>query len=225
MSQIACCFWWLVLGFVLGWLANWLLSKMVPQGSARGDARRRGSCRTRTAAAHHDALISAAAAPPARVIDVGAARAAGFNIKHDDDLTIIEGIGPRIDDLLHAERRRLVRAARAAQRAGDARHPRTRRSALPARESRFVGAPGGARIGEPLGGAQAPAGRAHRRPTDRRHLIRRGGGDEPDASTRRAIRAGRGASPRCSLIVLAMLWLSRARARNRRVLRHVGGCE
>ena len=46
-------------------------------------------------------VVEAASAPPARVIDVGAARAAGFNLKHDDDLTIIEGIGPRIDELLH----------------------------------------------------------------------------------------------------------------------------
>jgi predicted flap endonuclease-1-like 5' DNA nuclease len=54
------------------------------------------------AAAHHDAIVSAASAPPSRVIDVGAARAAGFNLKHDDDLAIIEGIGPKINDLLHA---------------------------------------------------------------------------------------------------------------------------
>jgi predicted flap endonuclease-1-like 5' DNA nuclease len=100
MSQIACCFWWLVLGFVLGWLANWLLSKMFrgnPPAATRVDA----EAAERAAVAHHDAIVEAAAAPPARVIDVGAARAAGFNLKHDDDLTIIEGIGPRIDELLH----------------------------------------------------------------------------------------------------------------------------
>ncbi|MEO6687858.1 MAG: hypothetical protein ABIS07_03310, partial [Dokdonella sp.] len=39
---------------------------------------------------------------PSRMIDVGAARAAGFNMKHADDLTIIEGIGPRTDELLRA---------------------------------------------------------------------------------------------------------------------------
>ncbi len=100
MSQIACCFWWLVLGFVLGWLANWLLSKALrraPSAATRVDTE--GA--ERAAVAHHDAIVEAASAPPARVIDVGAARAAGFNLKHDDDLTIIEGIGPRIDELLH----------------------------------------------------------------------------------------------------------------------------
>lgn len=39
---------------------------------------------------------------PARLIDVGAARAAGFNLKHAEDLTIIEGIGPKIEELLRA---------------------------------------------------------------------------------------------------------------------------
>lgn len=36
------------------------------------------------------------------VIDVAAARAAGFNLKGADDLEIIEGIGPKIAELLHA---------------------------------------------------------------------------------------------------------------------------
>lgn len=39
---------------------------------------------------------------PARLIDVGAARATGFNLKHAEDLTILEGIGPKIEDLLRA---------------------------------------------------------------------------------------------------------------------------
>ncbi|HVT32081.1 MAG TPA: hypothetical protein VHE32_05520 [Rhodanobacteraceae bacterium] len=104
MSLFACCFWWFVLGFVLGWLANWLLARALrrkpPPGARVADeAPARDAA---TAEAQHDALVSAAAAPPARVIDVGAARAAGFNLKHDDDLTIIEGIGPKIDDLFHA---------------------------------------------------------------------------------------------------------------------------
>ena len=39
---------------------------------------------------------------PARLIDVAAARATGFNLKHAQDLTIIEGIGPKTVDLLRA---------------------------------------------------------------------------------------------------------------------------
>jgi hypothetical protein len=71
MSQIACCFWWLVLGFLLGWLANWLLSKMFrrnPPAATRVDE----EAAERAAVAHHDAIVEAAAAPPARVIDVPA---------------------------------------------------------------------------------------------------------------------------------------------------------
>jgi predicted flap endonuclease-1-like 5' DNA nuclease len=101
MSLFACCIWWLVLGFLLGWLGNWLLSKWLRKDPPAA-VRAAEEAAAREVVAHHDALVSAAAAPPARVIDVGAARAAGFNIKHDDDLTIIEGIGPRIDDLFHA---------------------------------------------------------------------------------------------------------------------------
>ncbi|MFI4970845.1 MAG: hypothetical protein ACHP7D_11620, partial [Lysobacterales bacterium] len=38
----------------------------------------------------------------ARHVDVSAARAAGFNMRHADDLAIIEGIGPKTVELLHA---------------------------------------------------------------------------------------------------------------------------
>jgi predicted flap endonuclease-1-like 5' DNA nuclease len=104
MSLLACCFWWLVVGFLLGWLANWLLSAALRKDPpAAAAARVDDEAAAREAAqTQHEALVSAASSPPARVIDVGAARAAGFNLKHDDDLTIIEGIGPRIDDLFHA---------------------------------------------------------------------------------------------------------------------------
>jgi predicted flap endonuclease-1-like 5' DNA nuclease len=102
MTLLAC-FWWFVLGFLLGWLANWLLSRLLRRNPAAPPKSSDEEAAAReAAAAQHDALVSAAAAPPARVIDVGAARAAGFNLKHADDLTIIEGIGPRIDDLFHA---------------------------------------------------------------------------------------------------------------------------
>jgi len=104
MSPLACCFWWFVLGVVLGWLLNWLLSRWL---RSEPPAAPRTLAAPAEAAAEagetpREALVHAAAAPPGRIIDVGAARAAGFNIKHDDDLTIIEGIGPKIDELFHA---------------------------------------------------------------------------------------------------------------------------
>ncbi len=113
-------------------------------------------------------------APPARVIDVGAARAAGFNIKHDDDLTIIEGIGPRIDELL--QQNGVVSFAQLArlgvpeileilERGGP--HFQLANPGI-------VGAAGGARIGEPLGRAQAVAGGTDQRSSIRQYLMRRG---------------------------------------------------
>ena len=96
-----------VLGFVLGLLAGWLLHWLLT----------RWRHRPATAAPRTEPDVIAPATPAASVvaelspseviaharpIDVGAARAAGFNLKHANDLTIIEGIGPRTDDLLRA---------------------------------------------------------------------------------------------------------------------------
>jgi predicted flap endonuclease-1-like 5' DNA nuclease len=46
--------------------------------------------------------VSSAPKPAAATIDVVAARAAGLSIKGPDDLTVVEGIGPKIAELLHA---------------------------------------------------------------------------------------------------------------------------
>lgn len=45
----------------------------------------------------------AAAAAPQPQLDFAAAKAAGFNVKGADDLELIEGIGPKIAQLLHAK--------------------------------------------------------------------------------------------------------------------------
>lgn len=92
-----------VLGLLAGWLAHWLWLRW----------RRRP-----VAGVARSEPVIAATVPPspvpvaelspsevishARPVDVGAARASGFNMKHADDLTIIEGIGPKIDELLRA---------------------------------------------------------------------------------------------------------------------------
>ena len=39
------------------------------------------------------------AVPKAKIIDIAAAKAAGFALKNADDLTVIEGIGPKINEL------------------------------------------------------------------------------------------------------------------------------
>ncbi len=87
MSAFACCFWWFLLGLLLGWLLNWLLQKWT-----RSDA---------------PAPVSyAAPVVPQRFmaggVDVTAAALAGFSVKGDDDIIIIEGIGPKIAELFKA---------------------------------------------------------------------------------------------------------------------------
>jgi predicted flap endonuclease-1-like 5' DNA nuclease len=110
MSLLACCLWWFLLGLVLGWLLNWLLSKALrrdvpPTRTSLADppTASTGAFTSTPAAIPASAAPTYADAPtkppPSRLIDVGAARATGFNLKHADDLTIIEGIGPKIDEL------------------------------------------------------------------------------------------------------------------------------
>lgn len=95
---------WFVLGVIFGAIASWLVL-----GSRRGKARVIAprvdpptSMPTAVTmppieepALHHEVASS-------RVIDVGAARAAGFNLKHADDLTVVDGIGPKIEEQLRA---------------------------------------------------------------------------------------------------------------------------
>jgi predicted flap endonuclease-1-like 5' DNA nuclease len=86
MSALACCFWWFVLGLLLGWLLNWLLSKWMRKddtGTTQG-------------------MYQAPSAPTSNLVngvDVVAAAAAGFSVKGQDDIIIIEGIGPKIKEL------------------------------------------------------------------------------------------------------------------------------
>jgi predicted flap endonuclease-1-like 5' DNA nuclease len=98
-----------VLWFVLGLVAGWLACRLLSRRPRRNEAPKRAA----EAAAEVTSLAAPASAEippdplpagpsPSRMIDVGAARAAGFNMKHADDLTIIEGIGPKTDELLRA---------------------------------------------------------------------------------------------------------------------------
>jgi predicted flap endonuclease-1-like 5' DNA nuclease len=81
MSGLTCCFWWLLLGALLGWLASWLF----------------GRAQLAPAAEH-----VAPAAPPPSAVDFAKARAAGFAVTSEENLEIIEGIGPQIARLLRA---------------------------------------------------------------------------------------------------------------------------
>ncbi len=73
MSLLACCLWWFVLGALAGWLLSWLVNRLVG----------RTGVQEMPAPAPPAPVVSAATAPP-RV----------------DDLVVIEGIGPKIAELL-----------------------------------------------------------------------------------------------------------------------------
>lgn len=92
---------WFVLGLLAGWISAWLVSI----------ARRPGP----SPAAHPELHAPPPLGEPETsepepvhvpssvlLIDVAAARSAGFDIRHADDLSILEGIGPRIESLLRA---------------------------------------------------------------------------------------------------------------------------
>ena len=106
MSWLACHWFPLLLGALAGWLLNKWLCK----------------CTATPAVIHHTptpvaapvaapvkaaeapvakAAPVAAAAPAATVIDLAAAKKAGFTIKNANDLTVVEGIGPKINELFN----------------------------------------------------------------------------------------------------------------------------
>jgi predicted flap endonuclease-1-like 5' DNA nuclease len=73
MSLLACCLWWFVLGALAGWLLSWLLNRLVGRTAVH-----------EIPAPASPAPVVAAATAPSRV----------------DDLVVIEGIGPKIAELL-----------------------------------------------------------------------------------------------------------------------------
>jgi predicted flap endonuclease-1-like 5' DNA nuclease len=121
MSVFACCFWWFLLGLLLGWLLNWLLSKWTRKddsghsGSGGGSHEANGMSQTSAtyssstsgalgAVGAAGAAVAGTAATAKHLLsgsgaDVALAAAAGFKIRGNDDLEIVEGIGPKIAGL------------------------------------------------------------------------------------------------------------------------------
>lgn len=95
---------WFVPGLLVGWFSAWLFI-VARRAGARMPARPELHApmpATPQRSPSEDFVEPAHAPPASLVIDVAGARAAGFNMKHADDLSIIEGIGPKIEDLLRA---------------------------------------------------------------------------------------------------------------------------
>lgn len=94
MSAFACCFWWFVFGILLGWLLNWLLSRWLRKDPPANASTSHAAARVAASVAS-----TSSATGSTRRVDMDAARRAGFSLRHADDLAVIDGIGPKIEEL------------------------------------------------------------------------------------------------------------------------------
>ena len=111
MSSLTCCIWWLVFGVLLGWLLSWWLSKFF--GNKPDDQPPMSGDDTNLKQNFTPASTSSyvpPAQPEQKTVSTGlsradmlkAAGAAGFSFSgKKSDLEIIEGIGPKIAELLN----------------------------------------------------------------------------------------------------------------------------
>ena len=105
LSTFSCCFWWFLLGALLGWLLHHLFKGMLNTPSVQQVQA------PAPVAKVPEPVVSAPviraveptkpAAPIVAAIDLAAAKAAGFALKNANDLTVIEGIGPKINALFN----------------------------------------------------------------------------------------------------------------------------
>lgn len=119
MGSLGCCVIWFLVGALLGWLLNYWLSKRcckkpkettsppaakmadVPAASVTPTEKTPAPAKTapKKAAPKTAATKPKTVAATKSVINLAAAKAAGITIKNADDLTVIEGIGPKINEL------------------------------------------------------------------------------------------------------------------------------
>ncbi|MBL8309497.1 MAG: hypothetical protein JNL19_03645 [Burkholderiales bacterium] len=106
MSGLMCCVWWFLLGLLLGWLLHWLFDKFFRRGGSNGD--HGGTHATPAAFTATPADAPAPATPSTGLSAAAIASAAGFGFGRlksangYDNFEIIEGIGPKINGVLHA---------------------------------------------------------------------------------------------------------------------------
>jgi large subunit ribosomal protein L27 len=106
IASFLCCFWWFLAGLFLGWLLNWLFDKFFRRGGGSGTAT------SYVAPAPYSPpvsatppAVSAPTAAPTIAALAATATAFGYKIKSPngyDNFEIIEGIGPKINGVLHA---------------------------------------------------------------------------------------------------------------------------
>jgi predicted flap endonuclease-1-like 5' DNA nuclease len=97
MGSFTCCFWWLVFGVLLGWLLSWWLSKYF------GNKTYENLIPDETPSLRQTYFSDTPSTPEISRADmIRAASAAGISFSgKKNDLEIIEGIGPKIAELLN----------------------------------------------------------------------------------------------------------------------------
>jgi predicted flap endonuclease-1-like 5' DNA nuclease len=98
LSTFSCCWFWLLAGVLLGWLLNWWLCQCACK-SNKSDQLNTIETSTSPVSKLVDTPKHVSPATKPISIDLAAAKAAGFTIKNANDLTVIEGIGPKINEL------------------------------------------------------------------------------------------------------------------------------
>ena len=114
-SSLPCCWFWLLAGLLIGWLLHHLLRGALntptvqqahtpPPPAKLADVPAPAAAPASKPAAVEAPKAAAApkpAAPAVTLIDLAAAKAAGFVLKNANDLTVVEGIGPKINELFN----------------------------------------------------------------------------------------------------------------------------
>ena len=104
LSTFSCCFWWFLLGALLGWLLHYLLRGMLNTPSVQHAHILPPATKVAEPVVSAPVVApkpAAPASPAVALIDLAAAKAAGFALKNANDLTVIEGIGPKINALFN----------------------------------------------------------------------------------------------------------------------------
>jgi predicted flap endonuclease-1-like 5' DNA nuclease len=104
MSEFWCCVWWFILGVLVGWLLSWVFGRCFCRRVVSDDADTdKNTAPSPLAGTQLAAINTREMADPERAQQlavVAAAAVAGLKLKGLDDFEVIEGIGPKIAELL-----------------------------------------------------------------------------------------------------------------------------
>lgn len=108
LSSLPCCWFWLLAGLLLGWLLHHLLRGVLNTPTVQHTHTPPPATKIADVATPAPKPVpsetpkaAASAVTAVALIDLAAAKAAGFALKNANDLTVVEGIGPKINELFN----------------------------------------------------------------------------------------------------------------------------